>query len=322
MIEQTVDLTLRLAEKNWNAKREHPHFQKIPGCNHIMLGHDNGMDIFVSAPSNKDPAGWAAVSTAFETKVGDLPRFPGVWDNCLMVRFRSEHRRRLLPFVTDLFSSPPEDVDSHFEGVMYEWRSFFDRWGAPLSPEEQRGLLGELIVLENLLDNGTASLVGGWLGPSGSLHDFETDDWHIEVKTSIKANPTASIHPLSQLDPTDMPFHLIIVKIRRGEEMTLPNKIQQLRNHQHIRGSPSASSHFDSMLLEIGYAPSDDHHYTAQYEEIAECIRLDVNSAITLLQTNRIDNTVMVDDIRWRLLSSQHEFKECDSDYWSDPAHY
>jgi len=319
VIEQTVDLTLRLAEKNWNAKRGHPHFQRIPGCNHIMLGHDDGMDIFVSAPSDKTPTGWAAVSAAFESKVGDLPRFPGVWDNCLMVRFHSEHRRRLLPFITDLFSSSPDDVDGYFEEVMYEWRSFFDRWGAPLSPEEQRGLLGELIVLENLLENGTASLAEGWLGPSGSLHDFETDDWHIEVKTSLRANPTASIHPLSQLDPIDIPFHLVIVKIRRGEGVTLPHKIQQLRNHQHIRGSSSASSHFDSMLLEIGYDPSDDHHYTTQYEESAECIRLDVNAAPTILQTNRIDGGVKVDDVRWRLVASHHEFKDCDDDFWKNP---
>ena len=157
------------------------------------------------------------------------------------------------------------------------------------------------------------------MGPSGSLHDFETDDWHIEVKTSLRANPTASIHPLSQLDPIDIPFHLVIVKIRRGEGVTLPHKIQQLRNHQHIRGSSSASSHFDSMLLEIGYDPIDDHHYTTQYEESAECIRLDVNAAPTILQTNRIDGGVKVDDVRWRLVASHHEFKDCDDDFWKNP---
>ena len=314
---------LKLAESNWSTtKAAHPHFQPINGHPNIMIGHENGSDIVALSPSKKPHSQWVKVSSAFESMVGGLPRFSGDWESTLMIKFRSDDREKILPFITDLFPTSSGDVDGHFDDVMTEWKSFFERWRAPLSPEEQRGLLGELVVLENLLENGQANLVKGWLGPSGSLHDFETEEWHIEVKTSLRANPTASIHPLSQLDPIDKPFDLVVVKIQRGEGMTLPEKVNQMVKHEKIKSSSSNLLHFQKMLEEIGYDDTDAHHYPSQYKEETECIRLDVNSATTLLQTNRIDSTVMVDDVRWRLLSSQHEFKECDSDYWSDPAHY
>ena len=47
-----------------------------------------------------------------------------------------------------------EEVDDVFDRTMVEWRAFFSRWGAPLSPEEQRGLIGELLVLEEMLSAG------------------------------------------------------------------------------------------------------------------------------------------------------------------------
>ena len=315
---ELINITLELAESNWTTKQGRPHFQIIPEVNHIMLGHEDGKDIFVTAPSKKPKKGWTGESAAFETMVGSLENFPEKWGNSLMIRFPSQHRRRLLSFVSDLFESLPSEVDDSFDRTMVEWRSFFDRWGSPLSPEEQRGLFGELVVLENLLKNGNAKTVEGWLGPSGSLHDFETDDWHIEVKTSLKVNPTASIHPLSQLDPIEIPFHLVIVKIRKGGGATLPNKIQELRNHHHILGSPSASSHFEKMLEEIGYDTSDDHHYTTEYDESVDCIHLDVNTTSTILQTQRIDSGVKIGDrnIRWRLVASEHQFKDCDDEFW------
>ena len=175
-------------------------------------------------------------------------------------------------------------------------------------------------MLENLLENGQSNRVKGWLGPSGSLHDFETEEWHIEVKTSLRADPTALIHPISQLDPIEKPFDLVIVKIQRGEGVTLPEKVSQMLEHGKIKSSSSNLSHFQEMLRDVGYDEGDAHHYPSQYEVKPECIRLDVNSASTLLQTNRIDSSVLVDDIRWRLLASQHEFKECNSDYWTDPT--
>ena len=76
---------------------------------------------------------------------------------------------------------------------------------------------------------------------------------------------------------------------------------------------------YNPHYLNVHLIVTIEHHYTTQYEESAECIRLDVNAAPTILQTNRIDGGVKVDDVRWRLVASHHEFKDCDDDFWKNP---
>ncbi len=316
---EVIEITLRLAESNWTADSSHPHFQKIPNVSHIMLGHEDGSDIFVASPSNKPDKDWTSESAAFESKVGGLDRFPGPWEKSLMVRFPSQHRRRLLPFVSDLFDCGIEEVDDVFDRTMVEWRAFFSRWGAPLSPEEQRGLIGELLVLEEMLESGNPKVPASWKGPADSLHDFEADDWHVEVKTSMRMDPTAMIHPIEQLDPMEKPLSLVMVRLKRGEGMTLPGKISQLREHPSIKGSPDSASHFEEMLGEIGYDQSDDHHYSTTYSDEVEFTRLDVNSSESLLNSKTISSDAKYKDIRWILLASQHDFQACDSDFWKDP---
>ena len=316
-----ASLYLRLAEANWK-KKETPssHFQNIKGCPHIMLGHEEGRDIVALAPSSKPRSEWSRVTSAFETSVGPINRFSGDWEKSLLIRFSSNDRDKLLPFVTELFTVSSTDIDGNFDETMSKWKAFFDRWGAPLSPEEQRGLFGELIVLEHLIEAGSSTRVRDWVGPEGKLHDFESAEWHIEVKTSMKNDPTAMIHPLNQLDPHELSFNLVVVKIKPGEAITLPEKIAVMRRHEKICNIPANLDHFDNMLKEIGYSKADDHHYAYKYDSEHETIRLDVNNVETLLQSRGIDSKIRFDDIRWRLKASDHDFLPCSVDFWSDPT--
>ena len=318
-IEET-SLYLRLAETNWEKKQKHPHFQPIRGYPHIMLGHDEGKDIVALAPSSKPRSEWIQVTSAFETSVGPIDRFSGDWDNSLFIRFSSNDRDKIIPFVTELYTVSPIDIDGNFDETMSKWKAFFDRWGAPLSPEEQRGLFGELLVLEHLIEAGSSTRVRDWVGPEGKLHDFEGSEWHIEVKTSMKNDPTAMIHPLDQLDPHELPFNLVVVKIKPGEAITLPEKIAAMMAHEKICQIPDNLDHFNKMLKEIGYSKSDDHHYAYKYDIKHETIRLDVNNVETLLQSRGIDSKIRYDDIRWRLKASDHNFIPCSVDFWSDPT--
>jgi hypothetical protein len=157
--ESTVVMSFKLAQVNWerNSKAKVPHFQKLKLNETAMLGHANGMDIVALSPSDKKPSEWSAVTAAFDMKIGPLPRFSTEWDNTLMIRFDSDHRQRLAPFVLELLTASSGDVDRVFDETMADWKAFFERWGAPLSLEEQRGLLGELLVLERLIGAGDVS---------------------------------------------------------------------------------------------------------------------------------------------------------------------
>jgi hypothetical protein len=136
----------------------------------------------------------------------------------------------------------------------------------------------------------------------------------------MKRDPTAMIHPLAQLDPHELPFNLVVVKIKTGEAITLPGKIASMRAHDKIGNFPENLSHFDNMLREIGYSKSDDHHYSYKYDREHETIRLDVNISQTLLQSRGIDSRIRYDDIRWILRASEHPFIPCSEDFWINPS--
>tara|TARA_B110000003_G_scaffold261274_1_gene282831 strand:- start:206 stop:1177 length:972 start_codon:yes stop_codon:yes gene_type:complete len=320
-LNRIVNSAFSLAERNWNRdQKPHAHFQNVPSYNHIKIGHNSGKDIIALAPSMKANADWYSVSTIFEVKIGKLEPYSGDWDNCLQIQFESKNRRRMIPFICDLFSCQPHNIDDSFDAILDEWKRFFDKWDSPLSREEQIGLFGELTVLQHLLEHGPVGRVDGWLGPSDSLHDFQTNDWHLEVKTSTRPDPIAWIHPDNQLQPIEVPFSLVVVKVKKGEGTSLPEKIDEVYNHSKVSSSAAAKSHIDNMLEEIGYSKDDAHHYPTTYQKDSECIHMDANASETTLFPSRVESSVKYDDLRWRLLVSDHAFSECDDDFWKDPA--
>ena len=76
--------------------------------------------------------------------------------------------------------------------------------GTLLSPEEQKGLLGELFVLERLLlpSMDASSAVTAWRGPLGAPKDFEIARVAVEAKTHCWCCHTVSLNHIcsSQLD--------------------------------------------------------------------------------------------------------------------------
>lgn len=117
----------------------------------------------------------------------------------------------------DIFHQLCRDIVSGTQGTMTEkeavdlalvrtWRWHHllrSRKGGVLSLEQQRGLIGELLVLENyLLPNLTAlDAVAAWQGPLGATKDFELGRLCIEAKTRRGATvPHIVISSEHQLD--------------------------------------------------------------------------------------------------------------------------
>ena len=105
----------------------------------------------------------------------------------------------------DIFSTIVDDLT----GVLWnchvqskrakELEAFFDRWNQffkLISPEglslsQQQGLLGELLLLEKLLDNrfDHVSILKSWKGYKKNIHDFDIQGMSIEVKTTKSKEP-------------------------------------------------------------------------------------------------------------------------------------
>ena len=72
--------------------------------------------------------------------------------------------------------------------------------GTLLSPEEQKGLLGELFVLERLLlpRMDASSAVTAWRGPLGAPKDFEAARVAIEAKARRGGATTVSLNHVGE----------------------------------------------------------------------------------------------------------------------------
>ena len=139
--------------------------------------------------------------------------------------------------------------------------------GTLLSPEEQKGLLGELFVLERLLLSSidSFSAVTAWRGPLGSPKDFEVARVAIESKARRGgATPFISITSESQLDESgiDLLFlHVVELDEAPGDAFhaeTVHDVAERIRSYL-LSLNPSACGEYESRLSAAGYREEDDY---------------------------------------------------------------
>jgi hypothetical protein len=216
---------------------------------------------------------------------GRLPRVKGIEvalapgvsdDDAWALTFRLEdaahrdifhHLCRDIVSSADNASSEPEAV-SRALARTWRWHHLL-RGGKDgrLSEEEQRGLMGELLVLEERLLPNLSPLdaVAAWRGPLGAPKDFEVDRVSLEVKARRgAARPFISISSEHQLDASgsDQLF-LQVVEVDRalvdssdGESLT--HVATRIRDHIASR-DPGAVSGFEAVVNASGFKWEADY---------------------------------------------------------------
>lgn len=86
-----------------------------------------------------------------------------------------------------------------------KWVEFFDnKISSRLSPEEIKGIYGELFVLnefiKNVNSNEINNILMGWTGLYDTKNDFEFEDKYIEIKTKLHSKNHVSISSEYQLE--------------------------------------------------------------------------------------------------------------------------
>lgn len=84
-----------------------------------------------------------------------------------------------------------------------DWSAFFASGGSGKdSTSKIIGLMGELLILEQVVKTFDETAISTWWGPVRHRHDFEFANSGIEVKTTINPNSNeVEIHGLKQLSP-------------------------------------------------------------------------------------------------------------------------
>lgn len=158
-----------------------------------------------------------------------------------------------------------------------KWKSLFNKITPQgLSPEEQRGLFGELYFLRKLLQysNQHTAVVNTWVGSEKQIRDFQNNSWAVEVKTT-HGNNHQKIHVSSerQLDITNLEYlflyHLSLERQSNSGE-TLNGMLDSII--EILRDDLIALNRFKFKIFEIGYSDTQ----RSLYENIGYHIRRDV----------------------------------------------
>ncbi len=150
--------------------------------------------------------------------------------------------------------------------VLDQWRALFQSKSAPLGPEQQIGLFGELTVLVRLLEQ-DPDAHRLWLGPAGHRHDFASDTTAVEVKSSAGTESRVRIHGLDQLEaPMNGSLQLVWYRLERtsgqGEDL-----IELVDRALRLCDDESALL---GLLADAGYHSTDLDHYRGLRFVIAE----------------------------------------------------
>lgn len=188
-----------------------------------------------------------------------------------------------------------------------KWKSLFSRLNSSgLTPEEQRGLFGELYFLRKFFQNSSnfQHILDSWVGPSGEIRDFQMNNWALEVKTTHGNNhQKVQISSERQLDNTHLDklflYHISLEKVQEsGESLnTIVSSLYDILNKDII-----ALNRFRSKLYEVGYF----EHQANLYNDTGYYIRQDnfyrVTDNFPRIQENEIRNGV--GDVKYSIIMS------------------
>lgn len=216
------------------------------------------------------PPRWKGMGFKIIPQVGPEP---GAKHICLYVE-NPEHRSVFTTLSSDIIrtleSSDLPTRIKKLQNCFNRWSRFFERWiPEGMSAERQRGLFGELMILEMLLKTGFSPLdgVSSWKGSSGAYQDFVHLGAAIEVKTTISKEPRkVSVSNERQLDDTDLKsLALVVLTLNEVEScgISLPDVVADVR--KLLENDGKAGSIFESNLIEADYLDSDAEKYSRQY---------------------------------------------------------
>lgn len=189
-----------------------------------------------------------------------------------------------------------------------KWKSLFSKIGLQgLTPEEQRGLFGELYFLRKYLQGNSNFLevVNTWIGTERDVRDFQSGNWAVEVKTT-HGNNHQKVHISSerQLDTTNLAnlflYHISLEQMQNSGE-SLNDIVDSVL--ECLQSDALALNKFKSKIYEVGYFDMQ----RSLYESIGYFIRQNtfykVENDFPRIQESEI--RVGIGDVKYSIILSQ-----------------
>ncbi len=256
----------------------------------------------------------SSFSNLQEIQVDVLPDVNHNGKNLLIFKLiNKQHKDIFAVLCEDLISSITNETNekqlvrailNRFE----KWKSLFNKIASQgLTPEEQRGLFGELYFLRKFLlfNSDFQKVINTWVGTSREIRDFQLNNWALEVKTTI-GNNHQKVHISSerQLDTTHLDclylYHLSIEKAQESGE-TLPQIIVSI--FEILQSDTISLNRFKAKLYEVGYFEQQEDLYNNIGYHIRQDTFYKVEGEFPRLQENELRNGV--GDVKYSIIVSQ-----------------
>lgn len=204
-------------------------------------------------------------------------------------------------FCEDIVSSSAyiasKEKATRFVGKRYkEWRDMLaTARGDLLSPEEIKGLLGEMYFLKECLCDqyGSEKAALSWTGPKHLPQDYIIDDTWYEVKTVSSSRAEVTISSIEQLDCVK-PGELVVV---RADKTSVTNanavNLNYLYNELLTKLSDDdAREQFSTLLLRYGYYPRPEYENEEYTFEIKAVNRYTVSSDFPCIRRSTLPASI------------------------------
>ena len=153
--------------------------------------------------------------------------------------------------------------------VISKWKKLFDKLNFNgLRIEQQKGLIGELLFFNSLLNSQktTSSVLNSWTGADFEDKDFVFGSVGIEVKMTSSKNPRIKITSERQLDSQNLSeLFLILYATEEVKENGFSLNSMVAQTKQKISANLSDLKFFNERLLLLGYFEEDKEHYDKMY---------------------------------------------------------
>lgn len=155
--------------------------------------------------------------------------------------------------------------------VVSKWKKLFDKINFNgLSIEQQKGLIGELLFFNYLLDSDitSESILNAWTGADFEDKDFVFNAVGIEIKLSSSKNPKLKITSERQLDTENLDdLFLILYTVEEVKEngFSLNSLIDQIRKRISVH---EELDFFNERLFLLGYRGDEREYYNKTYSRI------------------------------------------------------
>lgn len=199
----------------------------------------------------------------------------------------------LLCDISDRVHEAGETLADAVNLTIQQWRAILAP-SAVLSSEAERGLIGELWLLDRLAASIGPKVIDSWQGPSGELHDFLLERVSIEVKTTVSRERIHVISDVRQLVPIEGNnlYILSIQLIPDGNEtsITLPAAADAIR--RRLKSDTARLSEFERLLRLAGYDDGHRARYTSRFRLRTRPALVPVNSGFPAITPKSLEKAM------------------------------